>query len=348
MLAGDFTAFASPACHAGRQIALRAPFVDNQVNPAAFSPAAVALARRLPSTTDPCGRITFGSPRDSNEWQGLAKVDYQWRANHTIFGRYLHTFTDELPVWEPGSLDANILTSSIGGGDRKAKAQSFTLGETAVLGPSMVNSLRFAYNKSDLRAFRAPYVDAASIGSSVSTYVPGKMVLIVSGGFNIRQSDSVKTQLTSDAFQVTEDLTIVRGRHQYAVGVNAAYWDSYQELNARAGGQFTFNGGTTGLGLADFMTGRLFRLEQGAPGILPMDQTYLGVYAQDTWRLTDRVTINGGLRWEPFFGMNVQNGSISIFDIDNFRRGVKSTVFRNAPAGLIYRVTKASRTASPV
>src|SRR6185436_19277791 len=39
MMAGDFTAFASPACNAGRQITLRAPFVNNQVNPALFSPA---------------------------------------------------------------------------------------------------------------------------------------------------------------------------------------------------------------------------------------------------------------------------------------------------------------------
>ena len=38
MLAGDFTAFASPACNAGRQLALRAPFVNNRINPALFSP----------------------------------------------------------------------------------------------------------------------------------------------------------------------------------------------------------------------------------------------------------------------------------------------------------------------
>ena len=41
MLAGDFTALASPACNGGRQIALRAPFVNNRVDPALFSPAAL-------------------------------------------------------------------------------------------------------------------------------------------------------------------------------------------------------------------------------------------------------------------------------------------------------------------
>ena len=48
MLAGDFTAFASPACNSGRQIALRAPFVNNRIDPSQFSPAAMNLARRLP------------------------------------------------------------------------------------------------------------------------------------------------------------------------------------------------------------------------------------------------------------------------------------------------------------
>ena len=53
MLAGDFTAVTSPACTGGRQINLGGGFVDNRINPALFSPAAMNLARRLPATTDP-------------------------------------------------------------------------------------------------------------------------------------------------------------------------------------------------------------------------------------------------------------------------------------------------------
>ena len=49
MLAGDFTALASPACNGGRQITLRAPFVNNRIDPALFSQAAVKIAnKRLP------------------------------------------------------------------------------------------------------------------------------------------------------------------------------------------------------------------------------------------------------------------------------------------------------------
>jgi hypothetical protein len=44
MLAGDFRDFASPACNAGRQIALRPPFADNRIDPSLFSPAALTIS----------------------------------------------------------------------------------------------------------------------------------------------------------------------------------------------------------------------------------------------------------------------------------------------------------------
>ena len=73
MLAGDFTAFASPACNGGRQIALRAPFVNNRLSPALFSPAALNVAEKLPVSTDPCGAITYGAPADDDEWQAVGQ-----------------------------------------------------------------------------------------------------------------------------------------------------------------------------------------------------------------------------------------------------------------------------------
>ena len=72
------------------------------------------------------------------------------------------------------------------------------------------------------------------------------------------------------------------------------------------------------------------------PRFSRFDQTYIGAYAQDSWRLTDRLTANVGVRWEPFFGQNVTHGSISNFSLERFRSNVKSTVYVNAPAGLLF------------
>jgi len=66
MLAGDFTAFASAECNNGRPLTLRAPFVNNKVDPRLFSPAAVRLVTWnkdglvFPTTSNPCGELRFG------------------------------------------------------------------------------------------------------------------------------------------------------------------------------------------------------------------------------------------------------------------------------------------------
>ena len=64
MLAGDFTTFASPACNGGRQVTLRAPFVEQPDRPGALQPGG-AEPRQAPArrTTDPCGQITFDVQR---------------------------------------------------------------------------------------------------------------------------------------------------------------------------------------------------------------------------------------------------------------------------------------------
>src|SRR5437899_3448516 len=77
MLAGDFTAFASPGCNTGRTIALRAPFVNNRVDPSQFSPAALRLAAKLPKVENPCGELTYGRRSNSNDLQLVGRIDFQ-------------------------------------------------------------------------------------------------------------------------------------------------------------------------------------------------------------------------------------------------------------------------------
>jgi hypothetical protein len=95
----------------------------------------------------------------------------------------------------------------------------------------------------------------------------------------------------------------------------------------------------TGLALGDFLTGKLsgaVGLQQSAPNFLEMKQTYVAFYAQDTWRGSPRVTINYGVRWEPFFPQQITNNAVYNFDLARFQQGLKSTVYKNAPAGLYY------------
>jgi carboxypeptidase family protein len=337
MLAGDFTTFASPACNGGRQIALRGGFVDNRVNPALFSPAALNLVKYLPKTTDPCGQVTYTLRGDSDERQYVSRVDYQRTSNDTIFGRYMATKYDKpIPMREgdtPLSLyDASNNTNVLG---FDALAHSLALGDTHVFGANTVNSLRFTYNRSGVYRVAPQTFEPHDIGSDVYSYAPHVGVFIVSGnGFQINNPGP--SRFTMNASQVSNDLTLVRGDHQISVGGSLAYWQFHFFSNARSGGNWTFSGQATGLGLADLLMGRVGTLEHGGPAILPMDQWYAGLYVQDAWRTTSRVTINAGMRWEPYFGQSVLNGAVYNFSRDNFKNNVKTNLYVNAPAGLIY------------
>ena len=98
------------------------------------------------------------------------------------------------------------------------------------------------------------------------------------------------------SYSVNDDLTIVRGAHQYGIG-GVAFWKSLTQANVRSPGQFTFDGSITGLPLADFLTGRLQSLIQATPNTLDMQQWALGPYAQDTWKMSTKTTLNYGVRW---------------------------------------------------
>ncbi|MBM3818833.1 MAG: carboxypeptidase regulatory-like domain-containing protein [Acidimicrobiia bacterium] len=332
MLAGDFTAIASPACNNGRQLNLGAGFVGNRISPAAFSPAALRIAGFLPKTDDPCGEIRWSLPDDRDEGQYVGRVDYQLNPDHTIFGRYMAT-TDDRP--SPLDKSDNILTTVISAVDNMA--QSFTWGDTIVLGTNAVNSLRFAFNRTVVDRFQRDFFQPSDVGIKAHNYSPTREMLInVTGGFNISAATASRGIAENNAYQLGEDLTLVRGRHQIGIGANVAYWRSLQRTWARAPGTWAFDGQVTGLGLADFLLGRVSALEHGDAGGLTFDQWYVGTYVQDAWRATDRVTLNAGIRWEPFLGQNVIRGSVFNFDHDKFLAGVKSTVFRKAPAGFIY------------
>src|SRR5207247_1057225 len=78
MQAGDFTKIASPACNNGRQITLRAPFVNNQIPRSQLSaPALKMLTYGYGTAEDDCGTVHFGSLNSVSSQYGVAKMDYQ-------------------------------------------------------------------------------------------------------------------------------------------------------------------------------------------------------------------------------------------------------------------------------
>jgi hypothetical protein len=333
MLAGDFTAFASPACNSGRAIALRAPFVNNRVDPALFSRGALNLAARIPRSDDPCGETKVGLPEHRDQWQGVTRADYQLNANNSIFGRYMATKHDELSSLSLSG--GNPLAASNPNIDNLA--QSLTLGDTLVVGANMVNALRVAYNRTAVQRFNDDFFTPSDLGANLYNNSPVRETqLSITGGFNISRAQATKAEAKNNAFQISDELTLVRGSHQIGLGANIAYWHVEMWAFSRGNGEYTFNGQNTGLGLADFLLGRPSQFVQGSRIGLGFHHWYQGLYVQDAWRATNRITVNAGLRWEPYSGQEFEEGSVAHFSPERFRQGLKSTQFVNAPAGFTY------------
>src|SRR5262245_5495841 len=246
VFSGDWTAFTSPACNVGRQISLRAPFVNNRIDPALYSKAAVNFAKLLPKSEDPCGRIIYANASYINNPMAVGKIDFQKSDKHSMFGRYLVEHDFNPPAYD---LNKNLL--SAGNGDN-GLAQAFTLGDTYLFGPGVVNSFRLSANRlaggKTSPDFSDCHCGSYDIGIQAFNYTPNDPRINVNAAFTV-SAQGGPTRLA--AFAASDDVSIIHGNHQLAFGANAASWwvNSY---SASVFMNFAFNGQTTGLGLADF------------------------------------------------------------------------------------------------
>jgi len=341
MLAGDFTTFASPACNGGRQITLRAPFVNNRIDPTLFSRPAMRIASKLPSTSDPCGRFNYGVPRREDDHTAIGRIDYQRSASHSIFGRYLIDSIDSPPSF---NADKNVLNALDTG--NTGLAQAFTIGDTYLIGANIVNAFRVTANRIAAAKLAADYDDAGigpgDIGIKAFAYLPHRPIGSVSGGLNTNtnswaNSGSNATGPTRAAiFGVNDDLSLVRGNHQMTFGAQMTAWWTNSYANTYATMTASFNGQATGLGMGDFFTGTVSSFSMGTFGAQNKKSKYFGLYTGDTWKVNPKLTLNYGLRWEPYFPMiNLDNG-VFHFDSDALAKGIKSTRFTTTPPGMLF------------
>jgi hypothetical protein len=328
MLNGDFTAIASAACNTSGAIALRAPFVGNRINPALFSPASLALANQLPKTDDPCGLVFFDRIDDSDENVFTTKVDYTITNRQSIFGRLLIS-----DYFAPSDYDGQTLLSPTRSASMDG-AYSGVLGHQFLISNTTVNSFRVTVNRGPHTKEYVPLLDYYDIGVKATPVLPEYLRLSVSGGFSM--SPGLPTATPTLVYQVSDEMSTLRGDHQLGFGGNYIYSKYDPESYTSAAGNTSFNGGVTGLGLADFMIGRANQFTAGTPTGAKMRSNYIGLYVQDSWTMSPNVTLNIGLRWDPYFPAYSGPGQITHFDRARFDAGLKSSVFRNAPAGLIF------------
>ena len=331
MLAGDFTAVTSAACNNGRAITLRAPFVNNQIDPKLLSPAALKISAHLPTPLNSCGLVLYGLPLSENDAQIPIRVDYQATQKHSLFARYfLATQNNPVPYTLSGN---NLLTTSGAGADDTENA--LALGDTWVVSPAMVNTFRVAGHRLGTLSPGVHALGAKDVGINMYSYLPDYLFIAVNGAFSLGAASAGLTIKHDTSFGVNDDLTWIHGAHQFAFGAGLTREIMRRTGGAYSSGQFQI-GTTTGLGLADFELGLVASLRQQNPNPLNYGQNFLSMYAQDTWKLTPKLTLNYGLNWEPFTGVSYVHGEVYTFSLAGFSARQRSTVIPTAPPGFAF------------
>jgi hypothetical protein len=228
----------------------------------------------------------------------------------------------------------NILDTTVGGLDDLA--QTATIGHTYLPSANTVNAFRIAANRVAVHRFNDDYFSGCDVGVKIYCFVPHQTVVTVSGGPNIGVGTAIEASFVPMYYTLSDDVNMVRGSHQFAFGYSGFKYQHSQKANVFSSTAFGFTSIASGSGMSDFLLGRLGTLTQGVPNTTFTYKWYHGLYAQDTWKLTPRVTVNAGLRWEPFLPQGFTNGAVFNFSWDRFNQGIHSTVFKKAPAGLLY------------
>ena len=199
------------------------------------------------------------------------------------------------------------------------QTQSLALGDTYLISSNIVSSFRATLLRpTNSRGDPPPEITPESVGIQ-NIYEPPELKnrilgVSISGGFSIgSQGGNVPGLTNTTAYQTSEDLSWVRGAHQIGFGVNYIYSILNSNAYTSSAANFAFTAANTGLGLGDFMLGKPNTYQQDSVGQYNFRDNYFGGYVQDTWKVNSRLTVNGGLRWDPYLSPYSANGQILSF-----------------------------------
>jgi Carboxypeptidase regulatory-like domain/TonB dependent receptor-like, beta-barrel len=326
-LAGDFTAYEAN-CFATPQT-LKAPFVNNILS-TPVSPQAIAFASHFAVGPEPCGNVNYRIIANQNEHMGLAKVDYQINSKQSLFVRYYGTHS-----LQPSSFTGTELSVQNAGTDDTVN--SVVVGHTYVISTTMLNTFHFTFDKSGVTKFQVPIVTPTDIGvQGIFEPLAHYSNINITGNFQSAGGFATPGLVNTQTYQLKDDFNLIKGSHQLQFGVNFIRPTQTSTFCVYCNGLFTFSGSNTGNAMADFISGELSSFVQLNISHDNENWRYVGIYAQDSWKISSRLTLNYGLRWEPYLNGSLLPNHVTHFDMQKFLANVHSTIYPNAPAGTLY------------
>ena len=277
------------------------------------------------------GNFVGGANQPTYVREEVVRIDHHFTDKFWIFGH-----------WVDESISQTYGTSQWTGDNVPTARDVFNnpsysgvVHATYSISPTLLNETAFNYNGNRISIVPEGIVGRPT-GFSVPQLFPGNNLnriptISLGGGENTTfDFGSWPWHNKADDYQVRDDVSWTRGNHQLKFGGSWMLYKKIQDLFGNTQGNFNFNGAYTGNGFADFLLGYANSYSELAiqdAGHWP-NQSY-DAYVQDNWKVTPRLTLNLGVRWDGIPHTYEDNNRQSNFYTNLYNPANAATILAN-------------------
>lgn len=310
------------------------PFTGNQVSPLLYNSISQKVLKLVPQGDPITGQFNYLSKVVQGDNQFVARGDHHIGDRMTISASYLWDRFSEPNVADPN----DILT---GGPNQTWTSQHAALNISYRFGSNLMTTVGATLSRAVLQySGSSQFPSLADLGANYPVWDPKgvhEVGFYVGGWFTAYWIGA--QDVTRNQEDITNNWTYVKGRHTFDFGGEIPFYQSvlFQAyVSSGYEGWWCANSGSAPL---DFMLGANCFYEQYAPSYVAPRGKSPALYANDTWRVRPRLTLNLGARWEPWLPWP-DNSAGQIggqLNLAAYNAGVHSTRYPNLPAGFLVR-----------
>jgi len=301
----------------------RRPFPGNRIPANRIDP----IATKFLSQFEPLpNHVASGSsnyldatPGDNNADSGLFRIDHQFQGKGLLFGRYSINNEDTRAAGNFPQLPT----------DESLRAQQAAIGYTSSFG-RWINEARLSFTR--LRVFDVPesafqtnVLQQLGINNApTDPFTYGLPFFVISNFDTVTDSPTLPQVQRDNTWSIADGASITHGRHTIQAGLQWVHFQMNYLQSQFPRGQYLYDGvftanpanpNVTGDPFGDFLLGfpqTTKRFAGDAQAYLRRNTTAL--YLQDDYRLTSRITLNLGLRYEYFSPFTEKRGNLINLD----------------------------------
>jgi hypothetical protein len=303
----------------------------------AWSAPAVNLLRYIPqANVGTNGFETSSVAQTLRDAKGALRLDAALRAGQLSVYGFVDDYSmdNPYPGGQGGASVPGFAATNVG------RAQLYDASLVTALGANLVNTAQVSYLRNQATVGQPEGGQGVSLaaqgfatsGAGIIAQAP-QIVGVENVVFNDFTMGTTVTGLeqAENTMEASDDVERVWGRHTVSVGVGL----HADQINTRPdvydNGSFSFTGSETGMDFADFLLGVDSSYTQGDGQNFYNRDHYMGVYAQDSWRVRQGLVLNYGLRWDVLPPWRETYNQLLSLD-----PGEQSVVFPKAPQGILF------------